>query len=69
MCELAVLISPKSLGDVPQQFVTEEMLMSVAHRACALLRLNFPERFRTREFIAKIIEAVPDAANYIQNLC
>ena len=65
MCELAVEISPWSLQYVPDELVTEEMLRTVTRMACGRLTDNFPERFRTKEFIDSLIEIDPHCANYL----
>lgn len=56
MCDRAVEISVDSFAYVPERFVTEEMLISVANRACGRVCDNFPDRFRTHEFITKLMK-------------
>lgn len=65
MCDKAVEISVWSLVDVPDEFVTEEMLMSVAGRAPGRVTDNFPERFRNRSFIEKMVKEYPDTERYV----
>lgn len=65
MCDKAMERSIWSLKAVPSDMVTEEMLMYVAAVAPGRLNDNFPERFRTIDFVQKIVEKYPAAANYI----
>ena len=68
MCDLAVKRSPWSLQDVPEKYVTYEMLLEVAQTAPGRLEDNFPNRFRTSETIRKLIDEAPDAEEYIRKL-
>lgn len=65
MCDLSVKISPRSFHDVPERFVTEGILMSIALNAPGILPYNFPDKFKTKPFIMKLIEINVSAANYI----
>ena len=68
MCDIAVAKSVWSLEWVPDEFVTKEMLVRVAAIAPGRLSDNFPERFRTKEFISELVEAFPGSKNYIERL-
>lgn len=65
MCDLAIKISVWSLGAIPDEFVTEEILMYVAEKAPGRIQDNFPQRFRTYSFFQKMIENYPDTEYYI----
>ena len=67
LCDEAVEISVWSLGAVPDEFVTPDMLMSVAERAPGRLNDNFPERFMNVEFITEMIRRYPGSKSYVQN--
>jgi len=41
------------------------MILSVASTAPALLPYNFPEKYRTTEFVKSVIEQYPDTGRYI----
>ena len=68
MCDRAVEKSVWSLKWVPDEFVTEEMLVRVAAIAPGRLSDNFPQRFRTKEFISELAEAFPGSKNYVERL-
>lgn len=68
MCELAVRKTPRSIQSVPEKFVTEEMLLYVARQASVLLKINFPKRFRTKEFIQKLLDEIPTAGQYLSGI-
>ena len=55
MCEIAVDQHPWGIRAVPDKYVTEDLLIIIAKRACGLLKDNFPERFRNKEFIDRLI--------------
>lgn len=67
LCDEAVEISVWSLGAVPDEFVTPDMLMSVAERAPGRLNDNFPQRFRNAEFIKEMIRRYPDSRRYVES--
>jgi hypothetical protein len=55
------------LKAVPEEFVTEEMLFYVAEVAPGCLKDNFPEQYRNKSFVAKLIERYPNAAWCIEH--
>ena len=65
MCDKAIEKSIWSLEGVPEKFVTKEILMHVAAVAPGRLSDNFPERFRTKEFISEIVSRYPSAERYV----
>ena len=68
MCDLAIKISVWSLKDIPEQYVTEDMLLYVAQEAPGRLEDNFPKRLRTDAFVNKVIEKYPSAERYIKRI-
>ncbi len=66
MCNIAIDISVHSLKGIPEEFVTEDILMHVAKLAPGRLPDNFPVRFRTKEFIEKMIKSFPNSEYYIK---
>ena len=68
ICDLAVGKTPRSIQSVPEKFVTEEMLLYVARQASVLLKINFPKRFRTKEFIQKLLDEIPTAGQYLSEI-
>lgn len=45
----------RSIFGVPEKFVTEEMLLSVAKNSSCYLHENFPKKYRTHAFIDRLI--------------
>ena len=68
MCDLAVRKTPRSIKYVPERFVSEDMLLYVTRQSYILLKCNFPERLRTKEFIQKLMNEVPVSKNYLSEL-
>lgn len=68
MCNLAIKESVFSLQDIPDEYVTEEILMYVAQEAPGRLLDNFPTRFQTEEFINRMIEKYPVSERYIKEI-
>jgi len=62
------LFSVASRSDVPEDFVTIDMLMRVAKSAPGRLVDNFPVRFRTKMITDKIIAEAPDAEKYVKSI-
>lgn len=65
VCEAAVLKSAGTIIAVPDEFITEEMLIKVAEVAPAYLSVKFPKRLKTEEFCRKLIEVNPAVEKYI----
>ena len=65
VCEAAVLKSAGTIIAVPDEFITEEMLIKVAEVAPAYLSVKFPKRLKTEELCRKLIEANPAVEKYI----
>lgn len=59
ICDIAVSENVWDYSIVPEQFVTEDMLVYVAKRAPGILATNFPERFKEEESIKKILGRLP----------
>lgn len=68
ICDVAIAKSPRSLEAVPEEFVTEDILLSVARRACALVPRNFPKRLRTKKFIQQLIETDSYIGKYLDGI-
>ena len=67
MCDIAISVSPFSLKDIPEEFVTEEILMHVAAIAPGRLQDNFPDRFKTQDFVERMIAQYPRTEWYLKN--
>lgn len=67
MCNLSIAVSAFSVRYIPEEFVTEEILLSVAYESPSSLGYNFPERLRTRAFIQELIDTCPNGDYYIKN--
>lgn len=65
ICNKAVETTVLSLKDVPEVFVTKEILFHVASKAPGVLTENFPDKFKNEEFIFELIDAFPDARRYV----
>ena len=65
MCDLAVEKTPHSIRDVPDKFITENLLLSVNLSLCGLSPLKFPKRLQTEEFIEKFTELHPWTRNFL----
>jgi hypothetical protein len=66
MCDLAMAISLRAIEGIPDEFISEEMLMLVACDAPLLLSDNFPKKFRNEAFINRLIAKYPDAERYVR---
>ena len=53
---------------IPEEKMTEEILLKIAVQSPSQLPALFPERLRTEELFQKIVEACPDAGYYIKRL-
>ena len=67
MCDIAIRVSPFSLEGIPEEFVTEEILMHVADIAPGRLQDNFPDRFKTQDFVERMIAQYPRSEWYLKN--
>ena len=67
MCNLSMTVSTFSFEDIPEEFVTEEILLYVAYKFPYWLSKNFPERLRTKAFIQKLIDTCPNTEFYIKS--
>lgn len=67
LCEAAVHKNILAIKYVPEEFVTEDMIVRVCGIAPSLLSDNFPIRYRTEAFIADLINTFPHLENRLKN--
>ena len=68
MCDISVKTAVQSFSQIPEEYITEEILLYVAEKAPGLLQENFPLRFRTKECIEMFIEKCPSATSFFRRL-
>ncbi len=68
ICDQAFETSIRSIKGIPDEYVTEDMLVALAKEAPWDLKDHFPERLRSEDLFRKLIEINPRAEYYIQKL-
>ena len=65
VCDTAFQTSVLSITGIPDEFVTEEMLLVLADKAPGQLSYHFPKRFKTEEFVQRLVAINPLVRKYI----
>ena len=68
LCNIAVDKNPLTIEYVPEQFITEDMIISVASSSYSLILINFPIRLRSEEFYKTLINRYPGIESYLSKL-
>ena len=53
---------------IPYEFITEEMLLTVANKILYWLKESIPEKYRTEELYKKLIVINPGEKSYLPRL-
>lgn len=67
VCLAAVTRSGDNLEFVPDEFISEEILLLVAATTPRCLQDFFPERFRTQDFIGRLIAQYPKTERFLKD--
>lgn len=65
MCNTAVEVSPLSLECIPEDYISIDIMITIARKLPGLLTTHFPDKFKNQQNIDEIVEAVPNAKDYL----
>ena len=65
MCDVMVRNSYPMYREIPEKFISEDMIIYMAKTTPGQLGFRFPERFRTEEFVKRLVEKYPETKMWL----